>query len=369
MEYTRLLKHMMSGADVKAAKDRLVELGYLYASTHDLFGNDTLAAVKSFQKDKGLEVDGIIGPDTWAALFDGEETDEPADAPAYTRLLKHMMNGPDVKAVKDRLVALGYLYASTHSTFGDDTLAAVRAFQSANGLEADGIVGPDTWSALFGDAKPVEPVDASAIPANIGKAAAQAIARELGGVSATRQKIVIEALRWAWDASAPAQYPYSLYIRGGNLYNTDLTANTITAARIEDGARRQPEYYTAKAKQIMLAAVAANPATTGADCSGGVVGLMRFARVVSGGFDATANSLCGSGHSSAVEKSALLPGDWVGRDGHIGLYVGGGYIVEWMGHKNGCQLTKLNDRRGYDFTTGKTGRKSGWTKFRRPRYY
>lgn len=61
MEYTRLLKHMMSGADVKAAKDRLVELGYLYASTHDLFGNDTLASVKAFQKDKGLDVDGEEG--------------------------------------------------------------------------------------------------------------------------------------------------------------------------------------------------------------------------------------------------------------------------------------------------------------------
>ena len=72
MGYTRLLKHMMSGADVKAAKDRLVELGYLYASTHDTFGNDTLAAVKSFQKDKGLEMDGIIGPDTWGATEPSE---------------------------------------------------------------------------------------------------------------------------------------------------------------------------------------------------------------------------------------------------------------------------------------------------------
>lgn len=369
MEYTRLLKHMMSGADVKAAKDRLVELGYLYASTHDTFGDDTLAAVKAFQTAKGLEVDGIVGPDTWAALFDDAEPEQPSGTPAYTRLLKHMMRGPDVRAVKDRLVALGYLYAATHNTFGNDTLAAVRAFQAANGLKADGIVGPDTWSALFGDAKPVEPVDASAIPANIGTAAAQAIARELGGVSATRQKIVREALRWAWDAAAPAQYPYSLYIRGGNLYNTDLTVNTITAKRIEDGARRQPEYYTAKAKQIMLAAVAANPATTGADCSGGVVGLMRFARVVSGGFDATANSLCGSGHSAAVDKAAMLPGDWVGRSGHIGLYVGGGYVVEWVGHKNGCQLTALSSRRVYDFTTGRTSKYSGWTKFRRPKYY
>ena len=42
----------------------------------------------------------------------------------YTRLLKHLMQGEDVKAVKDRLVALGYLHAATHDTFGDDTLEA-----------------------------------------------------------------------------------------------------------------------------------------------------------------------------------------------------------------------------------------------------
>ena len=32
------------------------------------FGKDTLAAVKAFQQDRGLKVDGIVGPKTWAAL-------------------------------------------------------------------------------------------------------------------------------------------------------------------------------------------------------------------------------------------------------------------------------------------------------------
>jgi len=70
-----------------------------------------------------------------------------------------------------------------------------------------------------------------------------------------------------------------------------------------------------------------------------------------------------------VQKSALRAGDWVGRDGHIGIYVGGGYVIEWMGKLFGCQLTQLDNRRGYDFVGKKLRSKSGWTKFRKPKYY
>ena len=59
----------MIGEDVRAVKDRLVELGYLHKSTHNLMGYDSRKAVKAFQKANGLEVDGIVGPLTWKALF------------------------------------------------------------------------------------------------------------------------------------------------------------------------------------------------------------------------------------------------------------------------------------------------------------
>ena len=78
----------------------------------------------------------------------------------YTRLLKKGMTGEDVRAVKDKLVELGYLKASTHNTFGSDTRSAVKAFQKAKGLTVDGIVGTATWGALFGQAvAPAEPSD------------------------------------------------------------------------------------------------------------------------------------------------------------------------------------------------------------------
>lgn len=181
---------------------------------------------------------------------------------------------------------------------------------------------------------------------------------------------MLEALRAAYDYENPRKYPYSLYIRGGNLYNKDLTINKITASSIEAGSKKYPDYYMGGSKEMMLAAVQFNTVTTGADCSGGVVGLMRYAEVVSPGFDANANSLCGNSHSRGISKSELLPGDWVGRTGHIGLYVGGGYVVEWYGQNFGCQLTGLGTKRkAYDFVNKKYGTRSDWTLYRRPKYY
>lgn len=283
----------------------------------------------------------------------------------FTRLLKLGMSGEDVRHMKDSLVRLGYLHASTHDKFGNDTAASVKRFQEDKDIY--GVITADTWSAI--EAAVEKQGDPAEIPANISESKAALISTSLLSVSDVRKKIVLEALRHAYDPEKPTKYPNSLYIRGGNLYNSDFSVNTITADRIESGAKRQPQYYTAKAKQIMLEAVAANPATTGADCSGGIVGLMRFARLVGGGFDATANSLCGNGYSTKIDKSALKAGDWVGRDGHIGLYVGGGYVVEWAGHKLGCQLTDLDNRKCFDFTTEKTVSQGGWTKFRRPKGY
>ena len=70
MELTRILKRYRSGADVKAVKERLVELGYLCKATHSMYGNDTYRAVKAFQAANNLDIDGIVEGLPFTAVFD-----------------------------------------------------------------------------------------------------------------------------------------------------------------------------------------------------------------------------------------------------------------------------------------------------------
>ena len=78
MEFTRNLKKGASGEDVLFCKQKLLELGFYGAHittvTRKTYGADTLEAVKRFQVQAGLNVDGVIGKETWAALFGDNAT-------------------------------------------------------------------------------------------------------------------------------------------------------------------------------------------------------------------------------------------------------------------------------------------------------
>ena len=60
--------------------------------------------------------------------------------------------GKTVKALQHLLIDYGYSCGScgADSSFGPATQKAVIAYQKANGLEADGVVGPKTWAKLLG---------------------------------------------------------------------------------------------------------------------------------------------------------------------------------------------------------------------------
>jgi peptidoglycan hydrolase-like protein with peptidoglycan-binding domain len=64
------------------------------------------------------------------------------------RLLRQGTRGEDVRWVQRRLQTHGFEPGPADGVFGPRTDAAVRAFQRARSLEADGIVGPHTRQAL-----------------------------------------------------------------------------------------------------------------------------------------------------------------------------------------------------------------------------
>jgi peptidoglycan hydrolase-like protein with peptidoglycan-binding domain len=120
-----------SGDTVTAIQYLLRQAGQDIDADGD-FGDQTEKAVRAFQKAKRLTVDGIVGPQTWAALFVTVKKGDQGDAVSAAQTLL-AARGQDVEVDGD---------------FGDETDKAVRAFQKAKGLTVDGVVGSQTWSAL-----------------------------------------------------------------------------------------------------------------------------------------------------------------------------------------------------------------------------
>ena len=108
-----------------------------------IFGPGTDAAVRAFQQQKALAVDGIVGPATWSALI---------------ITVKRGSQGDSVRGVQEEfqfrnLSGDPSKGLQVDGIFGSETDAAVRGFQQALHLDipsvtVDGIVGPVTWQAL-----------------------------------------------------------------------------------------------------------------------------------------------------------------------------------------------------------------------------
>ena len=138
-----------TGDAVKTLQDKLNALGYNSGNVDGIFGAKTYAAVTAFQKANGLGVDGIVGKLTWGKLY-GVSPAMPVETTAVVGrpMVSYGSRGDAVRKLQELLNALGYDCGSVDGIFGSKTKAAVLAFQKANGLGADGIVGPLTWGKL-----------------------------------------------------------------------------------------------------------------------------------------------------------------------------------------------------------------------------
>ncbi len=152
------LKNGSTGSDVKKMQQRLKELGYLKGSADGDFGDATETAVKAFQAQNGLVVDGKAGTQTLAKLYSSSAKKAPTttvtNTPRVTNTpapssLKLGSTGSEVRKMQQRLKELGYLTGSVDGDFGEATEAAVKAFQARHGLTVDGKAGEYTLDKLY----------------------------------------------------------------------------------------------------------------------------------------------------------------------------------------------------------------------------
>lgn len=175
-DMTTVIQWESEGDNVRQYQQRLVELGYLDSkSVTGKFNQKTVEATKAFQTMNDLKVDGAAGPQSLKLIYSGDALDangvrvgdklgSASDTVTVSDVLTAGMSGEQVRQVQSRLAALGYLSASFISgTYDDATAQAVRQFQQANGLTADGTAGSATQSRLYAN---------NAVTAQVAKASA-----------------------------------------------------------------------------------------------------------------------------------------------------------------------------------------------------
>ena len=122
------------GPEIADIQSRLLSLG---ASVEGIdcdgtFGSSTEAAVRWFQRERHLRVDGLVGPDTWEQLV--EAGWQLGDRTLYHRA--PMFRGDDVRELQRKLNALGFDVGKEDGIYGARTGRGVMEFQRNVGARA-----------------------------------------------------------------------------------------------------------------------------------------------------------------------------------------------------------------------------------------
>lgn len=192
------------GEAVRQMQSALADLGY-ELTVDGKFGAGTEKAVKAFQKDQGLQQDGVAGSQTLGRLY--ALTDAP-EAPSAEKLQRGS-EGPQVSALQAQLKQLGYDVA-VDGKYGAGTEQAVRSFQLIQGLKVDGIAGEATRSLLqklaSGEAT-VKPTAApTSAPADSGSTEYQKLQRGSSGEAVRKLQQALKELGYSIEADGKYGY-------------------------------------------------------------------------------------------------------------------------------------------------------------------
>lgn len=270
---------------VKKYQNRLIALGYLSGEADGNFGLSTQNAIRAFQSRNDQVVDGYLGPDT-RSLMDSENA-----KPFGMRLGEQ---SDDVKNMQNLLVKYGYLSQDKASGyFGELTKDAVIAFQSVNGLGTDGTAGAKTLQLLqSGTAKSKPKPKAKAKTPSRGNRVGAA-----GGNSAP-----------AGRGDTGSGGSISSGVGGATVSGSAGSLISIASSKIGS-----PYVWGAKGPNSF-------------DCSGFVYWCLNQAGV--GTSYMTSSGWRNPGRFKKVSMGELQAGDIVVVRGHVGIYAGGGSVID-----------------------------------------
>lgn len=166
---SQTLRVGMEHEDVKELQTILKDKGYFsFHTATGYFGSITEEAVRKFQRENNLTVDGIAGPQTFRSLRstpvssseNNSSSSSSQSSPSSSssnlqsisdtsQIMRQGNRGSDVSRLQEYLQKAGfYDYGSITGTYGPATQRAVRSFQQARGLQVDGIAGPQTLGRI-----------------------------------------------------------------------------------------------------------------------------------------------------------------------------------------------------------------------------
>ena len=182
----------MSGTRVTQLQLRLVELGYMEATT-GVYDDETVTAISKFQTACRTEGTGVADVSIQQQLF-------ASDAPVYGEikqiyaLLQWGDSGDAVSALQKRLKELGFYNGEADGVFSDDMVATIKLFQVSAGMEETGVASVELQELAFSEYAPLSPEKAA--QAQEEAAAAQVIINsaikgdENQGVADLQQRLI-----------------------------------------------------------------------------------------------------------------------------------------------------------------------------------
>lgn len=171
-----------TGYEVLRLQTQLAALGYYQKTIVDEFGNGTYNAMRAFEKENGLSVNGVASAADQQLLYQkasglpaatASTADESASPGSPEEMLERWRQiaaalrydgsypyevlqrgdvGYEVAVLQTRLKELSYYDKTVVDTFANGTYNALRSFQSQNGLKADGVATAETQRLLFSTA-------------------------------------------------------------------------------------------------------------------------------------------------------------------------------------------------------------------------